>query len=237
MNKISRGRGLAASDRNVLTMTRPLSRSRPEPMKPGVVECVCCLRQMGGPGAEPVEEPAGRTLSLGGVGCPCPGPSWPGGADDRACGGDRRRRPDRADVGGRAGVGGDRRRHRRTTRQSGSRRLASRGSALPHHRGARSAWRRGTIPLGGAGPSIRGLRRDLPGHQRLPHPPQLHPWRSGRATSSASWPAGSRSSGFRSFAAARWWASRRTTPASMSSCPATRRSGRSTSSGATEDAA
>ena len=34
----------------------------------------------------------------------------------RACGGDRRRWPDRADVGGRAGVGGDRRRHRRTTR-------------------------------------------------------------------------------------------------------------------------
>ena len=53
-------------------------------------------------------------------GCPCPVQRSPGSGDDRACGGDRRRRPDRADVGGRAGVGGDRRRHRRTTRQSGS---------------------------------------------------------------------------------------------------------------------
>ncbi len=44
-------RGLAASDPNVLTMARSLSRSRPEPMEPGVVECVCCLRQMGRPGA------------------------------------------------------------------------------------------------------------------------------------------------------------------------------------------
>ena len=34
---------------------------------------------------------------------------------------------DRADAGGRAGVGGDRRRHRRTTHQSGPRRIASRG--------------------------------------------------------------------------------------------------------------
>ena len=76
---------------------------------------------------------------------------------DRACGGDRRRRPDRADVGGRAGVGGDRRRHRRTTRQSGGRRIASRRSSLPHHRGARSAWHRGTVPLGGAGASSAGF--------------------------------------------------------------------------------
>ena len=55
------------------------------------------------------------------------------------------------------------------------RRIASRGSSLPHHRGARSAWHRGTLPLGGPGASVRGLRRDLPGHQRLPHPPQLPP--------------------------------------------------------------
>ena len=37
----------------------------------------------------------------------------------RTCSGDRGRRPDGADVGGRAGVGGDRRRHRRTTHESG----------------------------------------------------------------------------------------------------------------------
>ena len=114
-----------------------------------------------------------------------------GSGDDRACGGDRRRRPDRADVGGRAGVGGGRRRHRRTTHQPGGRWIASRGSSLPHHRGARSAWHRRTIPLGGAGDAGSGLRPDPVGHQRLPHPPQLraralaepvraHPGRLGR---------------------------------------------------------
>ncbi|MCA1708302.1 MAG: hypothetical protein LC808_35505 [Actinobacteria bacterium] len=45
MNNIARGRGLAASAPNVLTMTRPLSRSRPELIKPGVVEWVRCFRQ------------------------------------------------------------------------------------------------------------------------------------------------------------------------------------------------
>ena len=48
---------------------------------------------------------------------------------------------------------------------------------------------------------------------------------------------GSVSSGSRPFVAARWWASLRTTPGSMSSCAATRRSERSISSAATEDAA
>ncbi len=61
--------------------------------------------------------------------------------------------------------------------------------------------------------------------------------RSGRATSSPSWPTGSTSSGFRSSVAARWWVSLKTRPASMSSCPATAPSERSTSWGATEDAA
>ena len=156
---------------------------------------------------------------------------------DRTCGGDRRRRPDRADVGGRAGVGGDRRRHRRTTRQSGARRIASRGSSLPHHRGARSAWHRGTIPLGGASRPESGVRRGRLGHQRLPHPPQLRARALAEPLRAHPGRAGSASSGFRSFAAARWWASRRTTPASTSSCPTARRSERSTSSAATEDAA
>ena len=70
-----------------------------------------------------------------------------------ACGGDRRRRPDGADVGGRAALAGvdvvivERR------TSSGCRRIARRGSALPHDRGARSAWRRGSVPRRGAGAS------------------------------------------------------------------------------------
>jgi len=55
-----------------------------------------------------------------------------GSGDDRACGRDRRRRSGRADVGGRAGVGERRRRHRGAARQPGSRRLARRRSALTH---------------------------------------------------------------------------------------------------------
>ena len=164
----------------MLTITRPLRRSRPEPTKPGGVECAWCFRQMGRAGAlnrsRSWRGGCGRPTLARSLGARCGGAGWPGSGDDRARGGDRRRRPDRADAGGRAGVGGDRRRHRRTARQPGARRLASRGSARPHHRGARSAGRRGTIPLRGAGPSLRGLRRDLLGHQRLPHPPQLHPW-------------------------------------------------------------
>ena len=212
INNVPRGRGLAASDRNVLTMTRPLSRftARTDEARS------CGMRVL--PSAD--------------------GPAFAGDNDDRTCGGDRRRRPDRADAGGRAGVGGDRRRHRRTTRQSGSRRIASRRSSLPDHRGARSAWRRRSVPRGGANASVRGLRRDPSWTSATSPPATTTCSRSGSATSSASWPTGSSmSSGFRSFAAARWWASRRTTPASTSSCPATRRCERSTSSDATADAA
>ena len=122
---------------------------------------------------------------------------------DRHCGGDRRRRPDRDDAGGRAGAGGDRRRHRRAARQPGARRLARRRSALAHHRGARPARHRRSVPRGGAGDADPGVRRDPAGHQRLPHPPQLRARAAGRATSSASWPAGSTSSGCRSTANAR----------------------------------
>jgi hypothetical protein len=56
---------------------------------------------------------------------------------DRACGGDRRRRSDRADARGRVGVGGCRRCHCRAARQPGPHRLARRRSALTHHRGSR----------------------------------------------------------------------------------------------------
>ena len=61
--------------------------------------------------------------------------------------------------------------------------------------------------------------------------------RAGRASSSRSWRAGSGSAAFRSFVNARWWASRKTTPASTSSCRMRRRSVPSTSSAATEAAA
>ena len=66
---------------------------------------------------------------------------------DEACSGDRWRRSDGADVGGRARAGAGRRRHRRAARQPGPRRLARRRSAFTHHRGARSAWHRGSLPL------------------------------------------------------------------------------------------
>src|SRR5207302_378762 len=91
---------------------RPLSRSRPEPMKPGAVECVCCLRQMGRAGAlnrsRSWRRGCGRPAAARGRsargGCPCPVQLSPGSGDDRACGGDRRRRPDRADWVGEFGV-------------------------------------------------------------------------------------------------------------------------------------
>ena len=73
---------------------------------------------------------------------------------------------------------------------------------------------------------VAGVRRDPAWTSATSPPATTTCSRSGRATSSPSWPAGSTSSGFRSFVAARWWASRRTTPASMSSCPTTRRSER-----------
>ena len=61
--------------------------------------------------------------------------------------------------------------------------------------------------------------------------------RSGKASSSPSWPSGSVSSGFRSFVVARLCASLKTPPASTFSCPTDNRSERSISSAATEDAA
>ena len=67
--------------------------------------------------------------------------------EDRACGGDRRRRSDGADAGGRAGAGGRRRRHRRAARQPGPRRLARGRPARTHHRGPRSARDRRSVPL------------------------------------------------------------------------------------------
>ena len=92
---------------------------------------------------------------------------------DRACGGDRRRRSDGADVGGRVGVGGRRRCHRRAARQPGPRRLARRRSAITHHRGPRPAWHRRSVPLGGTGGAGRGVRQRPVGHQRLSDPAQL----------------------------------------------------------------
>ena len=110
---------------------------------------------------------------------------------DRAHGGDRRRGPDGDDAGGRAGFGARRRRHRRAARQPGARRLARRRAARTHHRGARSAWNRGALPLAGAGHAGRALRDGASRHQRLSDAPQLraralaepdraHPRRLGR---------------------------------------------------------
>ena len=104
--------------------------------------------------------------------------------------------PDRADAGGRAGAGGDRRRDRRAAREPGARRLALRRSARAHHRGARPARHRRSVPRGGAGDADPGVRPDPAGHQRLPDPPQLraravaeplraHPGRLGRRAGSA----------------------------------------------------
>ena len=66
IENIARGRGLAASDQNVLTMTRSLSRSWPEPMEPGVRNgCVASADGSTG-SAEPVEGLAGRMRVTGG---------------------------------------------------------------------------------------------------------------------------------------------------------------------------
>ncbi len=102
---------------------------------------------------------------------------------------------------------------------SGGRRLARRRSALPHDRGARSARHRRAVPRGRDRSSP-----ERPSTSATSRPATTTGSRCGRASSSPSWPAGSSSSGFRSCAAARWWASRRTTPASTSSCPTARRS-------------
>ena len=99
------------------------------------------------------------------------------------------------------------------------RRLASSGSSPPHHRGARPAWRRGALRLGRAGLSRRTGSPWSRWTSATSPPATATCWGSCRATSSASWPTGwSASSAFRSFVAARWWASPRTTTASTSSC-------------------
>src|SRR4051794_5854813 len=56
-----------------------------------------------------------------------------------------------------------------------SRSTASRRSARPYPRGARSAWHRRTLPIRGTNASHRRLRADPLGHQRLPDPAQLSP--------------------------------------------------------------
>ena len=74
---------------------------------------------------------------------------------------DRWRRPDRADVGGRVGVGGHRRCHRRATPQPRACRLARRRPAFTHHRGSRPAWDRRSVPVAGTGSQGRALLRAL----------------------------------------------------------------------------
>ena len=156
------------------------------------------------------------------------------GGRSGACGGDRRWRTDRVDVGGGVDVGGSRRRRRRAPRQSGPRWLASGRSALAHDRDPRSARGRRAIPVGRPAASLRGVRRNRSGHHRLPHPPQLPACALAARLRAHPGRVGSRNSEFRSFVSARWWASPRTKPGWMSSCPTAPRSVRSTSSGATE---
>src|SRR5918994_1351338 len=104
----------------------------------GVAKCVCCCRRMSRTGTSNRwwDPRCGRGRLAWRCGCARRRTSricWPVSACrwwrpascrpecgyDRACGGDRRRRSDGADVGGRVGVGGARRRHRRAPRQSG----------------------------------------------------------------------------------------------------------------------
>ena len=70
---------------------------------------------------------------------------------------DRRRGSHRADVGGRAGPGWRRRRHRRAADRSGARRLACRRAPLAHDRGPRPARHRRAIPLGGPDAQVAGF--------------------------------------------------------------------------------
>src|SRR5215207_5558378 len=158
----------------------------------GVAKCVCCCRRMSRTGTSNRwwDSRCGRGYSArrcGGARRRTSRSCWPVSACrwsrpascrlecgyDRACGGDRWRRSDGADVGGRVGVGGRRRCHRRAARQPGPRRLARRRSALTHHRSPRSAWNRRSVPIAGAGGSGRGVRLDPLGHQRLSHPALL----------------------------------------------------------------
>ena len=112
---------------------------RPEPTEMGVAKCVCCSRR--------IRRECGY---------------------ERACGGDRRRRSDGDDAGGRAGVGEGRRRGRRAASRSRARRLTGRRLSLAHDRGARSARGRRSVPRGGSGGSGLDDRHDRAGHERLP---------------------------------------------------------------------
>ena len=106
-------------------------------------------------------------------------------------------------LAGELALGGGRRRHRRTTRQPGARRVASRRPATP----ARSR-----CSTSGASPTASSPRgRDqvqgfayIPWTSATSRPATTTCSRCGRATSSASSPAGSTSSGCRSCVAARW---------------------------------
>ena len=116
-----------------------------------------------------------------------------GVADDRARGGDRRRRAHRADAGRGAGAGRRRRRGRGATGEPGGRRIARRRAPRPLHRGARPARHRRAVPR--RRPVIPArVRRDPLRHQRPPDPPHLRagavaeplradPGRLGRASS------------------------------------------------------
>src|SRR5215207_249173 len=114
----------------------------------GVAKCVCCCRRMSRTGTSNRwwDPRCGRGHSARRCGCtrrrtsrsrwPVSACRWSRPAScrlecgyDRACGGDRRRRSDGADVGGRVGVGGRRRCHCRATRQPGPRQLSRRRSA------------------------------------------------------------------------------------------------------------
>ena len=117
----------------------------------------------------------------------------------RTCGGDRGRRPDRADAGGRAGVGG--RRRRRSSNGAPIRISTARAPAVSTRARSRcsisAASPNGSSRRGQAHPSV-GFAGDPPRHQRLPDPPQLRARAVAEPTSSASSPAGSTSSAFRS---------------------------------------
>ena len=147
--------------------------------------------------------------------------------------------PTGTDVGGRVGVGGRRRRHRRAAREPGPCRLARGWPARPHPRDSRSARDRRSLPLGG--PVARAGRavRPRPAWTSATFPPgttlfaralaEAHRAHLGRLGRRAGVTDLSRTRGNR--------ASRRTRPASTSRCPTASRCARSISSAATADAA
>ena len=85
--------------------------------------------------------------------------------------------------------------------EPGARRLARRGPARAHHRGARSAGRRRAVPRRRARRTRSSATPGSAWTSATSRPATTTCSRSGRATSSASWPAGSTSSGSRSSVA------------------------------------